>query len=319
MNGNIRDLEPFEREWLDEAAEPIRALRAVRSACPPLHLLRAGLADALPGDLQSALTIHIDGCAACRMLQEGLRELPPPAEASAEEMRRILQRVRSAPGAEPRRRAGIATWLAWRPATAATALLVAAAAGAWYLSAPANPLPVSPGAPNPAQAAGPQATADRPLPQPLPPRGPAIDKPPVRMSLAVLTWRGEGEDTQRLMAAIAPAFDAYRADRFAEAAALLEQLGPVYPDAVEIPFYLGVSRLLMGDAAGATTALESAVPVADRTFEADVSWYLGIALARAGRDAEARARFSGLCRGASEYRARACAAVRELDTSQPSS
>lgn len=319
MSWNIRDLEPFEREWLGEAAEPIRALRAARSACPPLPLLRAGLADALPGDLQSALTIHIDGCAACRMVQEGLRELPPPAEASADELRRILERVRSAPSAGRRKRAGIAAWLAWCPALAATALLVAAAAGTWYVSVPAGPAPVSPATSVPAQAAGPLATADRPLPQPLPQRGPAIDKPPVRMALAVLTWRGEGEDAQRLMAAIAPAFDAYRADRFAEAAALLEKLGADHPDAVEIPFYLGVSRLLMGDAAGATTALQSAVPLADRTFEADVSWYLGIALARTGRDAEARARFSGLCRGASEYRARACAAVRELDTPPPSS
>lgn len=321
MNWDIRDLEPFERDWLAEEAESFRALRTARSACPSMHLLRAGLADALPGDLQAALTAHISGCASCRTLQEDLRELPPPAEASDDEAQRILLRVREASSAEPRGRAGVTAWrLAWRPALAAAALLVVAAAGGWYFLTPWDPARVSPeGAPITAQAGGPRAIADRPLPLPQPPRGPALDKPPVRMSLAVLTWRGEGADAQRLMDDIAPVLDAYRADRFAEAAALLEKLRPDHPDAVEIPFYLGVSRLLMGDAAAATTALESAVPLADRAFEADVVWYLGISLTRAGREAEARARFSGLCRGISEYRARACAAVRELDTPPPSS
>jgi len=109
---------------------------------------------------------------------------------------------------------------------------------------------------------------------------------------------------------MAPGVAAYRAGRFDEAERAFAGLQSRFPSAVEVPFYLGVSQLFLGENREAATSLESAARLADDSFAADVSWYLAIAWQRAGRAAEARKGFATLCRGTSPYAARACDAAR---------
>jgi TolA-binding protein len=135
-----------------------------------------------------------------------------------------------------------------------------------------------------------------------------LDKPDVKLTATALVRRSTGRDA-KFVDDVAPALNAYRAGDFQTAAAEFVRVQTQYPDAVEIPFYLGVTRLFLDDAAGAVTALEAARRVADETFRADVGWYLAVAEERAGNRAAARTELDALCGGPSSYAARACAAA----------
>jgi tetratricopeptide (TPR) repeat protein len=185
---------------------------------------------------------------------------------------------------------------------------------------PAPPVPLTPAAP-PAQVPQPVAARQaEPAPLPPAPRAPVtqqpdalkLEKPAVKLTLAMLTWRGSDGAQRGIAQDIAPALDLYRADRFAEAAARLEALAQKYKDSVEVFFYLGACRLLLGQFPEASAAFERAAVLADDTFSADVSWYLGLSYQRSGRQPEARARFSALCGTQNVHRDRACAALKEL-------
>jgi len=149
--------------------------------------------------------------------------------------------------------------------------------------------------------------------EPAPPAAPAprpqLDKPAVKLSMLALTWRGASEGGG-FATDIAPALDAFRADRFDEAERVLRVLAPRYPTSVEIPFYQGVSLLFLDRPADAIGPLRRAARLADALFAADAAWYLGVALQRAGHVTEARTRFAALCRGAGVYARRACEEAR---------
>ena len=134
-----------------------------------------------------------------------------------------------------------------------------------------------------------------------------IEKPEVRLSAASLVRRGPGS-ARTLVGDLAPAIEAYRAGDYAVAAARLAALRPSYPGSVEIPFYLGVSRLLDGNATDAVAALREARSAGTIEFAADVDWYLAASLERTGDRAAALALLAPLCEGSSSYGARACAA-----------
>ena len=63
--------------------------------------------------------------------------------------------------------------------------------------------------------------------------------------MSALTWRGDAS-ANPFLRDLAPAFDAYRAGDYARAGAAFDRLSAAYPDAVEVLFYQGVSRMLAG-------------------------------------------------------------------------
>ena len=108
-----------------------------------------------------------------------------------------------------------------------------------------------------------------------------IAKPALLLPLATaLVVRGEAEEASRALgAALAP----YRTDDYVEAERLLEAVVEKYPASADAWFYLGSTRLLDGDPAGAREALAEARTrgVGDRDDEA--AWLLATAEARLGR------------------------------------
>jgi TolA-binding protein len=139
----------------------------------------------------------------------------------------------------------------------------------------------------------------------------ALDKPDVRLTANALVRRGAGHSAT-FVEDVAPALNAYRAGDYQTAEREFERIAPQYPDAIEVAFYQGVTRLFLNDAAGATTALESARRLGDETFAAEIAWYLAVADERAGNLVSARAELTTLCAGSSDYRARACDASARL-------
>ena len=107
-----------------------------------------------------------------------------------------------------------------------------------------------------------------------------MSKPALLLPLATaLVVRGEAEEASRALgAALAP----YRTDDYVAAERLLAAVVQKYPSSADAWFYLGSTRLLDGDAAGARDALAEARArgVGDRDDEA--AWLLATAEARLG-------------------------------------
>jgi hypothetical protein len=168
--------------------------------------------------------------------------------------------------------------------------------------------PGEPAANVPPQSPPQVATVPSPAPAPFHIR---LEKPEVRFTAAALVLRGQGGGP-RFVDVIAPAIAAYRAGDYATAARDLAPLATRYPKSVEVPFYLGVSRLFLDDAVGARSSLEAAQRVSEEGFADDVEWYLAIANDRAGRRSEARAGLDRLCRSTSPRARPACDAAEQL-------
>jgi hypothetical protein len=171
-------------------------------------------------------------------------------------------------------------------------------------------LPDSPGAPGAPAPVTPTAAG------PLAPRGGSVllllRKPEATLSLAALTWRGNGSENQLVNDLKVP-MDAFRASDFARAASAFSALESKYPDSVEVFFYGGVSQLFLNDPARAAALLERASALADSVFAPRVSWYRAVAATRLDRTADARALLEALCRDNGDYAAQACGALPSFD------
>jgi len=296
----IKDLEPFEAEWLAEARGQVEALQKQRQTCPSFHLVRAARAEALPDELQAAVTSHIAGCRTCASSRADLEHVGASADITQEETLRILSRVRRE-GLSTERSA-LSWFFSWRTAFATAALALCAIVVVQQMRKTVRP-------------ASPTGTVSRQEPAVQVPEALRLDKPDVKLTLAVLTWRGDSSKGQQLLADMGPALNLYKADRFADAARELETVSAKYPASVEIFFYLGISRLFLDDHAAAIKALEKADGLARDSFSADVSWYLALAYFKSGRIADAQARLTSLAAGNSPYSTRARAAVEALKSS----
>jgi tetratricopeptide (TPR) repeat protein len=306
----IDDLEPLEQKWLEDSGEALRSLQEKGASCPPLRLIRALQTGAMPAELLTAVSSHVAACSLCRMLQADLASLPLPQDITPEDTKRLLARIHRRGLTGTTAGGALRRTVLWRWVSVAAGLVLCGALAVWQIRKPALP-PYSSSSPVAAHEAPP---AER-VPEAI-----KLEKPPVKLTIALLTWRNSGHDRRELLAKIAPALDAYRADRFAEAAGQFEALSSKYPDSLEVLFYLGVCRLFLGQFPSSSEALEGAARLAEGSFASDVSWYLGLSYQRSGRIPEARIRFSLLCRGKSAYAQRACAALEALDhpSSQPS-
>lgn len=280
-----------ERESLEPLRDELEALRRRHASDPSLPLLRAAKASVLPDDLQGAVLAHLDKSAWSKSLLDGAEAIEAPLAGGARE--RVLARVRKEGkgAAQPR-----SFWSAiWRPALATVAIAA---------------LTVVIVAPRMRQVVAPPVTVTMPAPAQAPPILLALDKPDVKLPADVLVQRSGSGGSEQYLKDLAPAFDAYRADRFTDAASLFDGLAAKYPKSREVFFYLGVSLLHQKDAARATTALRKARTLDNGERGAQISWYLAVALQRAGQMEAAQGELTNLCKGRSEFAQKACAAVK---------
>lgn len=285
-----------EREAIDDLQEELERLQVRHQHDPDVDLLRAAQHDALPPDLQSVARDRLLSDPWARALIDGLDAAEPPLDAADQD--RLLARVQrdAHRGAVA---AGPWTWL--RPLLASM-VVAAVAVGVWIATRPTSPQP-------------PLASVPRESPPATPP-APVfhvpLDKPDVAVSLAALTWRGGGADNPLLADLKAP-LDAFRSNDYQGAERGFAALESRYPDAVEVFFYGGVSRLFLNTPQPAVAALTRARALADATFAPRTAWYLAIAEERSGNRAQARRLLDALCRGTSDRAAPACAAIKQID------
>ncbi len=300
MNKLPDDLDAFEREEILESSDILESLRNQRSGCPPISFLRAAGAGALTEELKSAVEAHVRVCSSCRTLQSDAESIDS-TDASPPEVDRILSRIQHAAGtaeASRSRRFGIS----WRhTAFAAASLLLCSVLVVWQFS-------------RSKRAAPPSSTAALVQPRPAPqfPSALRLDKPAVKMTLNVLTFRSDKNSRDRFLTELAPAIVAYRTDNFAAAASSFERLSSKYTESVEVFFYLGICRLFLSDYAAAIKALEQAARIGDDSYSSDILWYLSISYQRSGQADKAAKLLQQLCGGSSGYASRACEALGEL-------
>jgi hypothetical protein len=285
-----------EREALEPVADEIAALRERHANDPPLDLLRAAHADALPPDLQARVSDHLTESAWSRALVDGANDVEHSLDAPASD--RLFARITQS--TTPQRPLFSAVRFASRVLAAAAALIIITALWvSWRGTASVAP---------PSKPAASQTTVARAEP----PFELPLRKPDVRLSVSALTWRGPS-GAASLVDDLAPALDAFRASDYARAAQLLQPIERQYPKAFEPPFYRGISLLFLNDPSAAIDELQTAARLADSSFSSDVAWYLAVAELRAGRLVAARVYLDPLCRTANAHTADACDAIKKLD------
>lgn len=306
------DLEGDEEIFLQEFGPKLEALQARHAQCPDVVSILAAQSGALPEDTAAQIAEHVAHCDWCRAIESDWREVEFP-EPSRETSHRIRQRVIAAGEAPVRSPTSRVVWRWIVPIGAAAALVVIFMLGREArqttsqssLTTSEHRAPVSP----PQTAQPPAATSPSVF---------ALMKPPVRLPLAAaVTWRGESDpDRARFAEQFKAAMAHYRADEYGPAAARLAPLARQFPRSPEVTFYLGVCQLFLDRNQAAIVSLERARGGASGDFAREVTWYLAVALQRAGDTNRAVALLSGLCQGRSAYSAQACAGVQELKPSR---
>jgi hypothetical protein len=287
------DWDADEQDALEGLEDALADIRQRHADDPPLELLRAGAADALPPELQARVDAHLENSPWSRALVDGLRESGAGDRLDPETEQRLFERITREvkPAVSHRRQRAIVFGGLAIAASVLIAVLVSR---------------------SPAPSRDRDLAGDQTVAAPSqPPLLISYSKPEIKLSAAALTWRGDSS-TSPFMRDLVPAFDAYRASDYARAVQAFDRLATVYPDAIEVRFYQGVSHMLAGDDAGGIAPLEAAARAGNIAFAEDVKWFLAVARQRS-RAPGAREGFAGLCRGQSRYAAAACAAVTRID------
>lgn len=300
-----RDFDNDEKEFLREIDASLANLGANAGSCPHPDLVMAAGAGVEMEDSGRILQ-HLNACPVCQQLVRDVAEHDFPG-ASKEEDRRIRARwdKETLPQRQPRR-----AWI-FSPfviGTAAVSILIAfALTRTLRETAPPDSggiIGINQGPP--ASPATPPAAAKTRTVF-------VLTKAPIKVSAAaVLTFRSGEVDSRAFLNEFASALEPYRNDDFAEAVQRLLPLSLKYREAAGVHYYLGVSRLFLQQDGPALESLETARRLADETLRDDLSWYLALALDRAGRVEDSRREIRALCSGAGEYQKRACAAQEEI-------
>lgn len=278
-----------------------RAYGAAIAGAPGPHLTEDDwvrlASDEVSSDERATFADHIAHCGACTTTWQVLAEVRAGAAAID-------------PGA-PRPVPAASSWALGRWAgLAAAAVVVLAVATSWPRGDSTPQEPATPSVAPSTSAAAPSVEAVPPAAAPALRDWAALPEAPAVMlpaSLA-LTVRGASTDRDTFLAAFGPAIAPYREGRYADAVAALEPVSRRFADVAEVWFYLGVSRLLAGDAAAAAPALQRASE--SDAVGAQAVWLRIVALERAGRADEATATLRATCAAAEvdAHRA-ACAAL----------
>lgn len=304
MNGPKDDLTAEERELLRDHAALLQAARARHADCPPLEVLLASQAGVLPEETERKVAAHLEKCGFCQILLKDLasEEL---TSATGEEARRVRERVlASAKPQTKNAKAGggfLSIWL-WR-AIPVTALAGAAIAMLLWVRLHPSVTPVSP-----------TVATVKPAAKPTLPSPPQWEKLPIRLQAeSVLVWRGKPRNAQeRYASELTSALAFYRDDKFADAVERLSKVAKDFPRGIEGQLYLGIAELKLDRNAEAIAPLRAAKQLGPEPYRDDAGWYLALALWRDGDLASAEGELQGLCKGKSDYAARACSDVKEL-------
>jgi hypothetical protein len=296
-----RDFDADEKNFILELGSSLAEVRTKAGPCPHPDLLMAAVSDVQCGSKDQVLQ-HLNGCFVCRELARDLSEYEF-AGVTREEDRRI--RARWETEGSLRRLSKLWAW----PPLAIGAAVAAALAIALFLTLPQTTPPGS--------VESTQNKNDSIAPPPAPPQKTrtvfVLSKAAIKVpATAVLNFRSGAEDGRAFLNELAAALEPYRNDDYPEAARRLEPLSTKYRESAEVHYYLGVSRLFINRNDEALASLETARRLADETLRDDVSWYLALALDRAGRAADARREVDGLCSHLGNYQKTACAALEEL-------
>jgi tetratricopeptide (TPR) repeat protein len=301
MNKFSGDFEPFEKAVPQDVQDFLNSFQTQRSHCPPLSLLRAANAGALPAELLSPLKDHVSACYSCQVLQADLTLLEPDT-ASPHQIQKILSRLHQLDDTE--RKPKIWTWrkYSWWTAAGAVSLILGAFLLFYQIQAPVTP---------PDQLNHSMALEKSP-PSIMLPEIFRLDKPPIKLGMAALVWRGSSTNQKQFLKDIAPALDAYRADNFTQALSLFIPLTRKYPNSGELFFYLGISQLFLGKYPESIISFQQSQHLSGDSLSDEVSWYSALACQRMGKKEAARTHLQRLCKGSSPFAARACAALKEI-------
>lgn len=286
------DFEADERQFVGEVG--LEAGSSVEGCLPPA-VLRAAESGVLPDLVRGVVAAHVAVCSRCRALRDDLTSLEPEGLAPAEEAR-IRARLAVASGSPVRARR-----VMWRPALAlaASAML----AFVWFARDGWREGPLPPVTAPRRAPAGPARTS---VLQPI--------KPALQLPASVLLRRGSSSETaDRLARALA----AWRRDGYQDAARDFEQVARALPSEPHAHFYLGVARLLAGDAAGAIVPLTRARRLASPPLADEATWYLALARAHTGQIDAAIRELTRLCGNGGSRSAEGCVALQELMTRSP--
>ncbi len=292
MDSRWKDLEPAEKEFVEEFRKSLGALQQRYSDCPRPDVLLAARSGVLPSQSAAVAIRHLEACPMCQSLLRALDQAPFSEPNEVEEARtraRLLESIRQDSSRS------IFRWF-WRPVPIAVvaAFLAVFTALVW--------IPFRVQAPSPPVA---QQTSPAEILQ--------LEKLPVRISAAALLFRGEGSTEQRqFMEDLGQALEPYRMDDFTAAAVRLKTVADRYSNAVEPRLYLGISLLFLQRSQDAATTLMEARSFAQPPLADDVAWYLSIAQERSGAREAAHATLTDLCNTPNDYQARACAALTQF-------
>ncbi len=287
------DLDDDERAFVNEAK-----VSPSRGTCPYPALLDQEIRALLPTEDAAVVEAHLARCARCRALAADIAALEPDAM-TAIEQRRVRVRIDQRIG---RRRSLPAPRGFTLAAGLATAAAVFLAFGFWSTSAP-RPSRSARGLP----AAPPFARSLPPEEQVFALSVPAVELPPA----AVVLRGGGGDYSSPFLSGV----QAYRGASYATAAAHFAAAADARPDESHAWFYLGVSRLLAGDAKGAVGPLQTAQRLGTGGLSMEATWYLSLALQRTGRTDQAIRAMTPLCGVPGPHAVESCAALEVLSRS----
>lgn len=275
------DLEPFERDAF--------ALGSTQT-CPAPELLMPAVEGTLPDPLRGRVLSHLQHCNTCRSLADALASAD--TQPTVEESDRILARIASS-------KRSTRGW--YRP-LAAAAVFVIVAGGAWLTQfdrqGPVMPAPpVAPA--TAAKVAAPVFVL-------------ALEKPAIELPPGALVVRSAASDPYA--AALSTALEPFRRDDYQHAIQQLTALRASHAEEPFVNYYLGVSYLMAGRASEAVGPLERART--DGTgatwLRVEASWYLAVALERAGRRDAAAGVLTEICGTGDARRQEACGALGSL-------
>jgi tetratricopeptide (TPR) repeat protein len=301
MNKLPGDLEGFEKEVSPEVQDFMESFRTQRCQCPPLALLRAASVGALPEELLSPLKAHVLSCRSCQILQADvdLLELENPTPPQFQQIISHNHQIKSSrlkPWFKTRNKYSV-----WAIAAAASLMV-----GAFFLF---HQIYFSSVPPDQSSRSAPPKTA---TPSSRTSELFRLEKPPVKLGMAALVWRGDSTNKEQFLKDIAPALNAYRGDEFAHARALFVPLTQKYPESGELFFYLGISQLFLGKYSEALISFQKTQQFSSDSFSDEVLWYSALACQRMGQNEPVLLYLQRLCSRSSPLAARACAALKDI-------